>query len=190
MTDLQIVATYSTFLSGLNVRHLVGGSLASSAWGEQRTTNDADFVVELLPGAVEAYMEGLPAGFYAEESELRDAVMSTEPFASFQVLHEPMVFKIDNFTARGAWEREQFGRARWFRIWEDREVPFAGPEDMVIAKCRWFDLGNRTSDRHWNDLVRLYEVQRDHLDAVLVERWLIEFGLMDLWEEIQRQART
>lgn len=172
------------------MRHLVGGSLASSAWGEQRTTNDADFLVELLPGAIDAYVASLPEGFYVEESELRDAVLSTEPFASFQLLHEPMVFKIDNFVARGPWEREQFERARRFRIWEDVEVPFAGPEDILIAKCRWFDLGSRASDRQWNDLVRLYEVQCDRLDLALVERWLTEFDLMDLWEEIQSQART
>lgn len=190
MTDLQIVATYSAFLSGLNIRHLVGGSLASSAWGEQRTTNDADFVVELLPESIGAYVSSLPAGFFVEESELRDAVLSTQPFASFQLLHEPMVFKIDNFTAHGPWEREQLGRAHTLRIWEDVEVPFAGPEDVLIAKCRWFDLGNRASDRQWNDLVRLYEVQGIRLDSSLIERWLTEFELMDLWVEIQTQART
>lgn len=47
MNDLQIVATYSAFLTALGVEHIVGGSLASSAWGEQRATNDADFLVEL-----------------------------------------------------------------------------------------------------------------------------------------------
>ena len=33
MNELQIIATYSDFLSGVGIPHLVGGSLASSAWG-------------------------------------------------------------------------------------------------------------------------------------------------------------
>ena len=190
MTDPQIVATYSSFLAGLGIRHLVGGSLASSAWGEQRTTNDADFVIELTPARVDAYLGALSAGFHVEEGELREALQSREPFAAFQALYEPVVFKIDNFIAQGEWEREQLDRAHRLRIWEDVEVPFASPEDTLIAKCRWFDLGNRASDRQWNDLLRLYEVQSGRLDRDLIERWLSEFGLLDLWGEIQKQARA
>jgi hypothetical protein len=47
MPDLKIIAAYSRFLAAIHARHLIGGSIASSAWGEQRQTNDADFLIEL-----------------------------------------------------------------------------------------------------------------------------------------------
>ena len=64
------------------------------------------------------------------------------------------------------------------------EDPVQRRDLILIERAREGDLDS------FNDLVRLYEVQCDRLDLALVERWLTEFDLMDLWEEIQSQART
>jgi hypothetical protein len=125
-----------------------------------------------------------------ERSEVELALSSPGPFTSFQAIYEPVVFKIDNFVARSEWDQEQLARCRWLRLEGDQQVPFSSPEDMIIAKCRWFDLGRRVSDRQWNDLVRLYEVQHDALDAEYIEKWLLHFGLTDLWDEIRHQAQA
>lgn len=190
MNDLQIIAALSALLSDLEIPHAVAGSLASSAWGEQRYTNDADFLLGLDPDKAASFLSRLPEGFHVEESDIHQALSSHSPFPSFQLLFEPAMFKIDCFVAGDAWQLEKLGRAKRLEIWEGVFVPFASPEDMIIAKCRWFDLGHRISDRQWNDLMRLYEVQRFNLDTAYIERWLGHFGLMDLWEEIQRQAKA
>ena len=187
MNELQIIATYSGVLSEVGVQHLVGGSLASSAWGEQRATNDADFLLQLDRAALDVFLSQLPQGFFVEAAEVRQAVASGEAFASFQTLYEPTVFKIDNFISNSDWERQQLKRAKHLDI-GGSSVPFAGPEDMIIAKCRWFDLGNRVSDRQWHDLVRLMEVQHGKLDRQYIELWLEHFGLMDIWAELDRQS--
>jgi hypothetical protein len=187
MNELQIIATYSGFLSEIGMPHLVGGSLASSAWGEQRATNDADFLLQIDSQALDVFLNQLPRGFFAEETEVQQAVASHEDFASFQTLYEPTAFKLDNFIANGEWQREQMHRAKHLEI-GGASIPFAGPEDTIVAKCRWFDLGNRVSDRQWHDLVRLMEVQRGNLDIRYIERWLDQFGLMDIWAELQRQS--
>ncbi len=190
MNDLQIVAAYSGFLAEVGVRHVVGGSLASSAWGEQRSTNDADFLLRFTGEQLEGFLVLLPHDFTVEEAEVRASSASTEAFASFQARYEPSVFKIDNFIANDQWQLEQLDRAKPLELLKGSAVPFASAEDMIVAKCRWFDLGNRVSDRQWNDLVRLYEVQRMSLETSYIERWLTHFDLMDLWQEIQRQARA
>jgi hypothetical protein len=189
MSAFEVVAAYSRFLSGLRIVHVVGGSLASSAWGEQRATNDADFLLHLTGGQVDAFLERIPSGFFVQGSEVRAAAVSAEPFASFQALYEPTSFKIDNFVANDDWQRSKLARARLLEIQEGRTIPFASAEDMIVAKCRWFELGNRVSDRQWNDLVRLYEVQYELLDRAYIEKWLAWFGLMDLWADIQRQSK-
>ncbi len=190
MTDLIIVATYSAFLSELKVRHVLGGSLASSAWGEQRNTNDADFLLDIAAEQVAEYLARLPNGYFVDSVTVGQALADTQPFASFQSLFEPTAFKIDNFIARSPWDNQQIERARLLPLQLGVQVPVASPEDMIIAKCRRFDLGNRVSDRQWHDLVRLYEVQRENLDVPYIEKWLSHFGLMDLWVEIRRQAKV
>lgn len=190
MKDLKVVAEFSGFLATGQFAHAVGGSLASSAWGEARYTNDADFALALPEHRIDQFLEMLPDGYYCELSDVVSAVRDPGPFPGFQVLYEPTVFKIDCFLARGAWSLMALGRSVPLEISPGVFVPYATPEDMIIAKCRWFDLGRRVSDRQWNDLVRLYEVQRHHLDIPYIEKWLSEFGLSELWHGIVSQGHA
>jgi len=190
MTDLEVLAAYSAFLVQIHIDHVVGGSLASSAWGEQRATNDADLLLRLSPADVPVFMSALPDGFYVELREIEAATTQLEPFGSFQALHEPSGFKLDNFLAFEPWQLERIGRAVWLDLLPGVSLPFSTPEDMIIAKCRWYDLGRRVSERQWRDLLRLYEVQRGRLDEELITRWLGHYGLMDLWKAIEEQAQA
>ncbi len=138
MTVLKIVKNYSLFLSGIQIKHAIGGSLASSAWGEQRQTNDADFLVEISESNKHAFVKSIPYECYIE----------------------------------------------------DVNIPFASPECIIIAKCLWFDKGNRVSDRQWNDLIRIYEVQKVKLDENYILKTLREFEVEDLWHELKRQSKV
>lgn len=189
MTDLEVLASYSAFLRQIHVPHVVGGSLASSAWGEQRATNDADLLLRLSPDDVPAFMGALPEGFYVEPGEILAATTHPEPFGSFQALHEASGFKLDNFLAFDPWQLERIDRAVWLNLLPDVSLPFSTPEDMIIAKCRWYELGRRASERQWRDLLRLVEVQEGRLDEPLIRRWLGHYGLMDLWEALGEQTR-
>lgn len=190
MGFLDIVAEFSAILSSLGIRHAVGGSIASSAWGEPRHTNDADFLVQLDPGVAEDLLRELPEAYYAEPRDVREAARDDSPFASFQALYLPSTFKLDCFVGNSDWHGAQLDRVVFQEIRPGVSIPFVSAEDMIVAKCRRFDLGHRVSDRQWNDLVRLYEVQRDHLDAGYIERWLSQFGLLDLWAEIRAQSKA
>ena len=61
-------------------------------------------------------------------------------------------------------------------------------EDVVISKLRWFDLGNRVSDRQWNDIVLVLELRKDLLDLEYVRRWTGDFGLRDLFDDALSQV--
>ena len=188
MGFLATVTEFSDVLTSLQIRHAVGGSLASSAWSEPRHTNDADFIVELAAHQVDRLVNGVPDSYLIEPEEIRAVVANPSPFCMFQAIHIPTSFKIDCFVAHSEWEVLQLSRASLQEVFPGRTILYASPEDMVIAKCRWFDLGNRVSDRQWHDLVRLYEVQCENLERPYIEKWLAHFGLLDLWEEIQKQS--
>jgi hypothetical protein len=189
MTVLKIVKNYSLFLSGIQIKHAIGGSLASSAWGEQRQTNDADFLVEISESNKHAFVKSLPREYHIEENEIYEAIQSNEPFCVFQVIYKPTIFKIDNFIAKSKWETQELERAINLQI-EDVNIPFASPECIIIAKCLWFDKGNRVSDRQWNDLIRIYEVQKVKLDENYILKTLREFEVEDLWHELKRQSKV
>jgi hypothetical protein len=67
MTDPQEIARALSELArafdALSVRWAIGGSLASSAHGEPRTTNDVDVIALLSEEAARAFVASLGADF-------------------------------------------------------------------------------------------------------------------------------
>jgi hypothetical protein len=70
-------------LDRLEIPYLVGGSLASSAYGIPRATMDADLVADVRLDQVAEFASELTADFYADPDMMKDAlqrgVMATKP---------------------------------------------------------------------------------------------------------------
>jgi hypothetical protein len=65
-------------------------------------------------------------------------------------------FKIDLFlTGESEYENSVFERAVEVELLSGSTVRFCAPENIVLAKLRWFEHGNRVSDRQWNDIVQV-----------------------------------
>ena len=58
----------------LGIEYAIGGSLASSAWGEPRSTHDVDLVAAVEEHHVVPLAAALADRFYADEELIRDAV--------------------------------------------------------------------------------------------------------------------
>lgn len=68
----------------------------------------------------------------------------------------------------------------------DVEVPVASPEDIVLAKLRWYDLGGRTSERQWSDISGVLRVQSGKLDWGYIEEWGARLGVAELVGKLPR----
>jgi hypothetical protein len=53
-------------LERLGIRYAVGGSWASTAFGEPRFTNDVDIVAELTEANLHEFLRNLPDTFYVD----------------------------------------------------------------------------------------------------------------------------
>ena len=122
------------------------------------------------------------------ESQMIEAVESSEEFPSFQLLHFEETFKIDFFVLQPSeYVTTSLSRAQGYELAPGKLFPFASPEDTVITKLRWFVLGNRISDRQWNDIVQVLEIQQGQLDDTYLDRWSGFFGVLDLLIEARLQ---
>lgn len=71
-----------------------------------------------------------------------------------------------------------------YRLNGPRTCPLGScPLSILIAKLRWYDMGNRVSDRQWNDIVGVLEVRGDELDLDYVRNWARCFGVEELLNE-------
>src|SRR5712691_4925653 len=98
-------------LDRLEIPYLVGGSLASSIYGIQRATMDADLVADIRLDQVEEFADELKLDFYADSEMMKDALQRGR---SFNLIHYASSFKFDIFPLLpDDYSQTQFRRRRF-----------------------------------------------------------------------------
>jgi len=188
MTDVpSLTGLFLVFdaLERLGIPYLLGGSFASSIHGEARATRDADLLIDMPTATADALTEALGSSFYADAEMMRTSIAHG---ISFNVIHLPTGFKVDFYSAASRdFEDSQLRRRRAERI-GDRLVPVASPEDILLAKLRWYREGGEVSDRQWRDVQGIVEQQQDRLDVDYLRSWARLLGVADLLERSLRRA--
>ncbi len=87
-----------------------------------------------------------------------------------------------------AYAHQQLERSTRVEVLPGVFIPFCSPEDTVIAKLRWYELGNRISDKQWNDIIQVLEVQRGELDEEYLDRGASHFGISELLQEARSEV--
>jgi hypothetical protein len=183
-----VVRRFLGELDRLEIPYVVGGSFASSAWGESRQTNDLDIAVHISAQQGQDLASALAEDFMISGPEILQTLEDRNPYRSFQALHFEEMFKVDVFVPHDTpFVRSEFARARRIELLPNLFVRCSTPEDIVLRKLMWFELGNRVSDRQWNDIVQVLEVQRITLDDGYLAKWAEELGVADLLTEALAQ---
>ncbi len=188
MTPIEIVVDVSRRLRDRSIRHLIGGSFASSAWGEIRTTNDVDVAILLLEGQAPAVTSAFDPPYRVSPDQIEQALQKPGIYRLANAMHTEEAFRVDLFFAQhDPYTLTEFARGRELEPVQGTKVPFAAPENIVLQKLRWFNETNRKSDRQWNDVVRVLEFQRMDLDYTYLNHWAQELGLEELLREALAQ---
>ena len=58
------------------------------------------------------------------------------------------------------------------------------PEDTILAKLRWIHESGG-SEKHFNDAMRVYELQYRELDLGYLNTWAERLGLEDPWQSLR-----
>jgi hypothetical protein len=174
-------------LEKLSIPYMVVGSYASLVLGEPRMTLDIDIVIDLKVHQVSQFCSSFPASeFYLSEAAVRDAVRSRAPF---NVLHPTSGNKIDFILPRDdEWGRLQLARRQRVKLLPDREGYTASPEDVILGKMWYYDLGG--SEKHLRDIAGILRVSGALLDRGYLDTWSAKLGYADTWKTIQEREAT
>ncbi len=178
---LRVVARLATTFDSLSIPYVICGSLASSLYGIPRSTQDVDLVADIQPSQVEALVASLGEEFYADAEMIRDAIRRR---SSFNVIHLATMFKADIFSLQeDAWSQTEMSRAKLQPVeaqGKSQALRFATPEDTLLHKLVWYQLGNQSSDRQWGDILGILQIQGDLLDAEYLNRWTRHLDVAEL----------
>jgi hypothetical protein len=189
VTDVfRLLVHVADILEGLGIRYVVGGSLASGAYGELRATNDVDILVEIPRERVAAFVAALEPTFDIWEDTVQDAV---EAGRSFSAVHIEWHVKVDFFPAGSSpLDARELERRRAVRLpaAPEREVYITTPEDIVLRKLEWFRRSHGVLERQLRDVVGVLKVQGASLEHPYLRGWAVKLGVQDLLDRCMEDA--
>lgn len=192
MTDPNEIAVAVVALADafdlLAVTWAIGGSLASAAHGEPRATNDVDVVATLTAQGARQFAMQLGEAFYADPDVAAEAARS---HSCFNVIDNRSFIKLDVFVpAPGPLGAGQLDRRQLLPIFGGvRPLPILGPEDVVLQKLRWFELGGGVSDRQWRDIVSVLRIGGAAIDRAYLDGVAAHGGLTTLLDRARADAQ-
>ena len=173
----------------IGVSYYLGGSVASSAYGIARATLDVDLVADLSAQHVNSLAGMLASDYYIDKEMILDAI---KRHSSFNLIHLETMLKVDIFIIKDRpYDGVAFQRKRKDTLDEEQgaaEFYFASPEDIILNKLEWFQMGGKVSERQWHDVLGIMKVQRELMDKEYLRRWAAELGISDLLEQAFRDA--
>lgn len=188
MSAINPLNPLSLVLSAVHLPFIVAGSVASSARGIPRYTQDIDLVVRIGAFQVERLATALGKEWYAEPDQMRQAIQNGR---TFNVIHIPTGWKIDLFPAQTDFHDSEMQRATAPVLIDGESVicPVSTAEDIVLAKlCRYKD-GGQVSDRQWSDIGNVIATN-PNLDLDYLRLWAGRLQVADLLEKALVESET
>ena len=166
-------------LNELEVPYMVVGALSSNLWGNPRSTQDADFVVQMEPDRINELSDRLGPEFILDRQLGFETVTGTQRY-QFQVKDSP--FKIEIFfLTEDSFAQSRFSRRLKFQN-GDQVVYVPTAEDVIVQKLRWHRA------RDLEDVATVIRIQKDNLDWTYIEKWCAAVGVSDQLVAVRNQG--
>ena len=180
MTPDEAVVAVFRALDTAGIPYMVVGSLASNFHGIPRSTQDADFVVQLGTGQLARLEAALPPELRLQSQGAFEAVTGTTRYlvtvAGSAFVCELFVLSDDPH------DQERFQRRELVRVLA-QDAYVAAAEDMVITKLRWALEAGRSKDR--DDVRNMLAVRGAELDWAYIGEWTARHGTGVLLAEVR-----
>jgi hypothetical protein len=178
---LQLIAE---FFESKDIVYRVVGSMASIAYGENRFTNDIDIVADLRLEHVDALCNFFqPPDYFFARHAVEDAIRKR---FQFNIIHITSGLKIDVMlpkqTEYAALEQT---RARRLSDPDGLSAWFAAPEDVILNKLIYFQLGG--IEKHLRDIAGIIKVQQGELDLDYINHWSERLNVAGEWELVKQR---
>jgi hypothetical protein len=179
-------------LEAAGIEYLIGGAVASWAWGEPRATQDLDIVVSIPADAIDKLSEELRIRDMLVPADIiKDNLLEERGDLPINAIHMYSGYKADLYPLRAGDElrRAALGRKVKVDLGPDLgQVFIHAPEDLIIYKLWFFSLGRQT--KHLRDITAIIKTLENDLDLEYIEDWATRKGLLTLWRELIAQIQS
>lgn len=171
-------------LDAAGIPYMVAGSVASTAHGMPRSTQDLDLVIDPpAEGALEALLADLGGDFYYDPASARQAYSQR---GMFNLVDRSSGWKADLIIRKlRPFSGEEFRRRQRVELFGVTTF-IATAEDVIISKLDWSRQAGG-SERQRRDVAGIVATAAN-LDRSYIARWVKEMGLAEEWRASQPPA--
>jgi hypothetical protein len=168
-------------LDAVGIPYMLVGSLASSARGLPRTTNDADLLIAPSAAQLAELVDRIEVEFYVDRSTAQEAFLAK---SMFNIIDFERGCKTDLiFLKERGFDQSEFARRSIANV-ADLQIWTASAEDTILAKLVWAKLGE--SERQYRDAFEVAAVQNEKLDRQYLGKWAVELEVEELLNRLLR----
>jgi hypothetical protein len=183
VTANEIMFRVVDALERANVPHMLVGSYSSNAYGIPRSTQDADFVIELGSNSPDVLADLLRPDLRIDPQLHFETVTGSPRYIA---THAASGFTVELFLLTDdPHNRERFARRHRVEIY-GRPLWLPTAEDVVVQKLRWYVRAKRSKDI--DDVRNVLAVQKGRLDLPYVRAWCDQHGSRAILEDLLAQV--
>ncbi len=166
-------------LEAMEIPYMLTGSMCCTAYGEPRSTNDIDIVINPTKEQLKALISFFQAIAYVSEDAAMEAYRRRSMFnviSNETVEKIDFIFRTDSSYAVQAFERrivQNFGHVVAYSI---------TPEDIVLSKLVW--SRQTLPELQFRDIAGIVRMQSETLDREYLKYWGKELKVLRRMEEI------
>ncbi len=179
-------------LVAADVEYLIDGSVGLWAWGELRTTQDFDLVINLPVERIYGLSKELEhRNMLVPPDVIIDLLLQPEGDLPINAIHMKTGYKAEFFLLRegDVFRANALARRRLVDFGPPiGEVYVHAPEDLILNKIRYFSLSYQT--KHLDDIASIMEFSHDLVDIGYINTWANTLGLTATWDRIKRNLPT
>jgi hypothetical protein len=183
MPEDNPLAIFAPGLNALGVPWMAVGSIASSAYGERRSTLDVDVVAVVGKQNAARFLSVFPeTDFYCPPAEVIEIESVRPERGHFNLIHHHSIYKADIYVATGSeFERWAFKNRRPL-VAGETPVWLAPPEYVIVHKLEFFREGG--SEKHLRDIRGMLAVTE--IDRAFLQKEIEARQLQDVWRAVER----
>lgn len=174
-------------LESIKLNYLIGGALASWAWGEPRSTMDLDIVVDIPLEAIGALSQELEKRDMLVPAEIiLDTIIEERADIPINAIHMTSGFKADIYPLRpnDALRISALLRRRLVDFGPQLgKIYIHSPEDLVLYKTWYYSLSHQP--KHVRDIAAIMKTVGREFDFSYFNSWLKQLGLQSTWEALR-----
>lgn len=167
-----------------SIPHMVAGSIGSAHYGEARSTQDIDIVIDPdAAGMADLLVLLRSAGLY-----VGDGLAALADRSQFNVIDTATGWKVDLIIRKDRpFSRSEFERRRETVI-GGVPVYVLSAEDSILSKLEWGSAS--ASERQFSDAAAIVAVRGDELDWAYLVHWAAVLGVADQLRELRAVDET